>query len=124
MVNPSANRHGRGMLGCMFPLVLLALFLYLGIKFGRPWFAYQQLQDEMRSAANFASTISDSAIRYRISARADSLRLPKDAKNRLRLTRLGDPPRIIIETEYTSVVELPLIGPKEMHFHPVVEEPL
>lgn len=124
MVNPAANRHGRGMFGCLFPLVLLGLFLFLGVKFGRPWFAYQQFQDEMRSAAKFASTISDSAIRARITARADSLRLPKGAKERLRLTRFGDPPRILIETSYTAVVELPLLGPREMRFTPTVEEPL
>lgn len=124
MVNPAANRRGRGMLGCLFPLVLLALFLYLGVKFGRPWFANQQFQDEMRSAAKFADTLSDSAIHARIVARADSLRLPAEARNGLRLTRLGGPPRILIETRYTVTVELPVVGPRVMQFEPRVEEPL
>jgi hypothetical protein len=124
MVRPAANRRGRGTLGCLVPLVLLGLLLFVGIKFGRPWFAYQQFRDEMSSVAKFATTLSDSAMRARLMARADSLRLPTEAKDRLQFTRLGDPPRIHIETEYSATVVLPLLGPKVLHFRPTAEASL
>lgn len=112
------------MFGCLVPLVLLGLFLFVGVKFGRPWFRYQQWRDELNSAAKFATTLSDSAIRVRITAQADSLRLPKAAKSQLRIVRLTNPDRIIIESRYTETVDLPWLGPKVLKFHPLAEAPL
>ena len=124
MVNPATNRRGGSRFGCLFPLVLLVLLCYLGLKFGRPWFANEQFQDEIASAAKFATTLSDSAMRVRINARADSLRLPKAARGNLRITRLLDPQRILIETEYEQVIVLPFLDPVVMKFHPKAEEGL
>lgn len=124
MVNPAANRRGRGMFGCLAPLALLALLLYLGVKFGRPWFADEQFQDEVRSTAKFASTLSDSAMRVRINARADSLGLPPAAKKNLRITRLNNPPRVLVETHYDVTVTLPYIKPVVLKFHAEAEDGL
>ncbi len=116
MVNPAANRRGRGMFGCLAPLVLLALLLFLGVKFGRPWFADEQFQDEVRSTAKFASTLSDSAMRARIVATADSLNLPPAAKTNLRINRLINPSRVLVETHYEVKVVLPFIDPVTLKF--------
>ena len=124
MVNPAANRRGRGMFGCLAPLVLLALLLFLGIKFGRPWFADEQFQDEIRSTAKFASTLSDSAMRARIVARADSLHLPKAARANLRINRLTDPSRVLIETHYDIEVVLPFLDPVKLTFRVHAEDAL
>ncbi len=124
MVNPATNRHGRGMFGCLAPLALLALLLFLGVKFGRPWFADEQFQDEIRSTAKFASTLSDSAMRARITARADSLHLPKAAKTNLRINRLDNPPRVLVETHYEVLVVLPFIDPVTIKFQAHAEDGL
>jgi hypothetical protein len=124
MVNPAANRRGRGTLGCLAPLVLLALLLYLGVKFGRPWFADEQFQDEVRSTAKFASTLSDSAMRARIVAQADSLHLPPAAKTNLRINRLTNPSRVLVETHYDVEVILPFIDPVKLKFKVHAEDGL
>ncbi len=124
MVNPAANRHGRGLLGCLIPVALVGIAIYLGVQFGRPWFASQQYRDEMRSAAQIATTLSDAAIRARVVARADSLGLPTDARKNLRITRLDNPERIVIESNYSVVIDVPVLGPKTMEFKPRAEEPL
>ena len=124
MVNPAANRRGRGMFGCLAPLVLLALLLYLGVKFGKPWFADEQFQDEVRSTAKFASTLSDSAMRARIVAQADSLRLPPAAKKNLRINRLTNPSRVLVETHYEVEVILPFIDPVKLKFSVHAEDGL
>jgi hypothetical protein len=123
MVNPGANRQGRGLLGCLFPLVLLVGFIYVGIQFGRPWFAYRQYQDEMRSVAKMSETLTDSAMTKRILSRADSLGLPPEAK-RLSIRRLPDPARLEIRAEYQQSVKLPLLGPKVITFKPKAVEPI
>jgi hypothetical protein len=123
MVNPGANRRGRGVLGCLFPIVLLVAFIYVGVQLGRPWFAYRQFQDEMRSVAQLNEVLADTAMTRRISARADSLRLPQEAK-RLSIRRLPDPPRLEIRSEYRQTVKLPLLGEKIITFKPSAVEPL
>lgn len=123
MVNPAANRRGRGLLGCLFPLVLLVGFIYVAVQFGRPWFAYRQYQDEMRSVAGLSQLLTDSAMTHRIRARADSLDLPASAK-RLSIRRLPDPPRLEIRAEYEQTVRLPIIGEKVITFKPSAVEPI
>lgn len=123
MVNPAGNRRGRGLLGCLFPLVLLVAFIWVAVQFGRPWFAYRQYQDEIRSVARLNETLSDSAMTRRILARADSLGLPSEAK-RLSIRRLPDPPRLEIRAEYQQTVKLPLVGDQVLTFKPNAVEPL
>ncbi len=123
MVIRSEGRQGRGNIGCLFTLVLLAAFIYVAIAFGRPWFAFQQYRDEMRTVLSVHESLTDSAIVARLTARADSLRLPPEAK-RLTLRRLAEPPRIEVRAEYRATVELPLLGPKVITFRPSAEEEL
>ena len=123
MVNPGDDRRGRGLLGCLFPIVLLVTFIYVATLFGRPWFAYRQYQDEIRSVAKLNETLSDSAMTHRIMARADSLDLPEAAK-RITIRRLPDPARLEIRAEYTRTVRLPLLGDKVITFKPNAVEPL
>jgi hypothetical protein len=110
-------------LGCLFPIVLLVAFIYVAEQLGRPWFAYRQFQDEMRSVAQLNEVLADTAMTRRISARADSLRLPQEAK-RLSIRRLPDPPRLEIRSEYRQTVKLPLLGEKIITFKPSAVEPL
>ena len=123
MVNPAGNRRGRGLLGCLFPVVLLVGFIWVAVQFGRPWFAFRQYQDEIRSVARMSHTLTDSAMTSRIHARADSLDLPREAK-RLSIRRFPDPPRLEIRTEYRQTVKLPIVGDKVITFKPNATEPL
>lgn len=123
MVNPVDNRRGRGLMGCLFPIALLVAFIYVATLFGRPWFAYRQYQDEIRSVVKLNETLPDSAMTRRILARADSLDLPEEAK-RLSIRRLPDPPRLEIRAEYTRTVHLPLLGDKVITFKPNGVAPL
>lgn len=117
MVTTVADRRGRINLGCLIPLVLIAAFVYAAVAFGRPWFAYRQYQTEMRSVAGMQQSLSDSVIRVRIAARADSLRLPAEAK-RITIKRVGTPPRLEISAKYSQKVTLPFIGEKVLEFNP------
>ena len=124
MVNPAANRHGKGTLGCLVWVLVLIVVGYVGTQFGRPWFRYRQFQDEMKTVAEFAQTITDSAMRGRIMATADSLELPVAAKRNLRVRRETNPRRLVIESEYADTIRLPFIGEKILTFKPQVQEAL
>jgi hypothetical protein len=121
MVNPANNRHGRGMLGCLAPIVLVGMLAYLGLQFGRPWFKNQQFEDVMGSMVGFEGAVTDSAKLARVRGRADSLDLPREATSNLTLRRLRNPDRLVISTEYTVTVTLPFIGDKVLTFKPKAE---
>lgn len=123
MVNGLRNRRGGSRLGCLVPLALLGAFVYGGILFGRPWFAYRQYRDEMIAVVNMNQAISDSAMVVRIRARADSLGLPAAAK-RVEFRRLQDPPRLEVRAEYTQTVKIPFVGEKVLRFKPSAVERL
>jgi hypothetical protein len=123
MVNSLRNRRGGSRLGCLIPLALLGAFVYAGVLFGRPWFAYRQYRDEMVAVVNMSQVISDSAMMVRIRARADSLGLPASAK-RVEFRRLQNPPRLEVRAEYTQSVKVPFLGEKVLHFKPSAVEKL
>lgn len=117
------SRRGAGSIGCLASFVLIAAAIFLAVQLGKPWFRYQQFHDVMKSSARYAVTLPDSVIRARLWASADSLGLPKDAK-RLKIQRSKSPAQIIISSEYTEVVKLPLYGPLKLKFKPHAEEAL
>lgn len=107
MVRPGrSSRRGAGGLGCMFSLVLFAAALYYGVNIGKVYLRYYQLLDGMRSQARLAPRLQDDDIYRRLDAQTDSL-LP-GATPHFTITRTIEPKRIIIETEYTDQVDLPL----------------
>lgn len=118
-----STRRGGSTLGCLFTVVVLGTAAYVALLFARPWFANQQFQDDFQMAARFAATTSDSAIRVRLVARADSLGLPKEAK-RISIRRFANEGIVRIATRYEVPVQVPLIGERVMHFDLSVEEPL
>jgi hypothetical protein len=111
------------MLGCLFTLVVLGTAAYVALLFARPWFANQQFQDDFQVAARFASATSDSTIRARLVARADSLGLPKEAK-RISIRRFTNEGIVRIAARYDVTIQVPIVGERVMHFDLSVEEPL
>ena len=80
------GRRGATNLGCLLPLLIVAIAVYFAIDFGQVYFRAYQFKDAMTSEANFASTLTDEAITRRLVALADSLQLPPGAEE-----RAGDP---------------------------------
>jgi len=105
----------------MFSLLLFAAALYYGVNIGQVYLRYYQILDGMRTAARLAPSLDDDVIDRRLSAQADSI-LPGDPPE-FTITRGGHPNRIIIETEYTDAVDLPLFK-HTFVLRPKAEEPL
>ncbi len=115
------SRRGGGALGCLFSLILFAGALYYGVNIGQVYLRYYRLLDGMRTQARLAPSLHDDVIYRRLDAQADSL-LP-GSPPRFKITRTSQPKRIIIETEYTEQVDLPLFK-HEFVLRPRAEEPL
>jgi hypothetical protein len=117
----SHPRRGAGGFGCLLSVALFAAALYYGVNIGQVYLRYYQLVDNMRSQARLAQTLQDDVIHRRLTAQADSL-LP-GRRPQFRITRGGTPNRIVIETQYTEQVDLPLFK-RTFVMHPRAEEPL
>ena len=117
----SASRRGSGNFGCLFSLLLFAAALYYGVNIGKVYLRYYQLKDGMRTQARLAPSLQDDVIYRRLGEQADSL-LP-GGRPTFKITRGGHPNRIVIQTEYTDRVDLPLF--KHIFvMRPRAEEPL
>lgn len=110
------RRDGRSRLGCLVGLLLLVTIAYFGFNMGEVYFRFLRLKDAMVQEARFADTRPDDSIRTRLAAVADSLGLPEEA-GRVRIIRSAN--RIVITTEYSEHVELPLFV-REFKFAPQV----
>jgi len=116
------NRRGTSATGCLISLLLLAAGVYYGIHLGEPWVRYYRLLDEMRGSARLAPTLSDGVIRRRLEAKVEELGLPPEAL-KFQISRSGKPRRIVITTEYSETVSVPLLT-HTFHYTPKAEEPL
>jgi hypothetical protein len=115
------SSRGAGSFGCLVTLVLFAAALYYGASIGQVYLRYYQLVDGMRSQALLAPSLQDDVIYRRLREQADSL-LP-GGRPRFKISRGGHPNRIVIETEYTEKVDLPLFK-HTFVMRPRAEEPL
>jgi hypothetical protein len=108
-------RRGESRLGCLIPLLIVAIVVYFAIDFGQVYFRAYQFKDAMTSEANFASTLTDDAITRRLKALADSLQLPSGAEL---ITIVRSPRSITISSDYDEIVRLPMKKEQVIHFHP------
>ncbi len=111
------NRRGASRLGCLIPLLILAVAAYIAIDFGEAYFRFYQFKDAMGQEARFATDKTDEQITVRLSALADSLQLPPGAE----LISIQRSPSVItISSDYDEVIKLPLKKERVLHFHPFV----
>ena len=110
------RRRGATSLGCLIPVLVLAVGAYLAYGFGEAYFRYYQFKDAMGQEARFATTISDEAITLRLSALADTLQLPPGAEL---ITITRSPTTITISSDYDEVITLPFKKERVVHFHPM-----
>ncbi|HEY6090005.1 MAG TPA: hypothetical protein VD771_09465 [Gemmatimonadaceae bacterium] len=111
------NRRGAGSLGCLIPILILALGAYVAYGFGEAYFRYYQFKDAMGQEARFAATMTDDQITKRLSALADTLQLPPGAEL-ISISRAGAV--ITISSDYDEIIRLPLKKERVVHFHPMV----
>ncbi len=111
MVN---RRAGKGTLGCLLSLLVVATVTYFAYNIGQTYWNYLQFQDRMKQEARFAQHRSDATIQRRLKGYADSLGLPEAAQTVHVRRRRGT---IEIWAEYYENVELPLMV-REFYFHP------
>jgi hypothetical protein len=104
-------------LGCLLPLLILAIGGYLAADFGAAYFRYYRFKDAMGQEARFASTTTDQQITGHLSALADSLQLPPGAEL---ITINRGSAVITIESDYDEVIKLPMKKERVIHFHPLV----
>jgi hypothetical protein len=110
------TRRGTSKLGCLLPLLLLAVAAYFAIDFGEAYFRFYQYKDAMGQEARFATTKTDDQITTRLAALADTLQLPPGAE--LILIQRG-PTIISISSDYDEVIKLPFKKEQVLHFHPL-----
>jgi len=117
------GRRGASSLGCLVSLLIFVAALYYGVHIGEVFFRYYRLVDEMDSQARLASAIDNGTIRRRLEAAIQDIGLPQDAADNLEITRIPDPRKIHIETQYNERVQLPLLD-HTFILHPSADEPL
>ena len=123
MVKRSARgRRGATSTGCLVSLLFLVGALYYGVNIGELFFRYYRLLDEMQTEAQLAPSLDDGTIRRRIQAAAQDIGLPPEAQQ-IRIVRRASPREIVIETEYSESVDLPLFN-HTFNFHPKATQPL
>ena len=107
-------RRGKGSLGCLVMLLIVAAVGYFGVNAGEVYFRFYQYQDAMKQEVRFAAHNSDAVILRHLRAQVDSLGLP-EAAGEVNLQREGR--HIEVESEYYEHIELPLTV-REVHFNP------
>ena len=112
-------RTGAGRLGCLVQLVVLGAIVYFGAFMGEDALSYYRLRDAMKQEARFAGHRSDTQIRDRLQAFADSVKLPDGAKE-IKIVREEN--RIHIWTDYDQEVKLPFNQSRVIHLRPSIEE--
>lgn len=123
MVVRRLGRRGGSTLGCLVSLALFIAALVYGVRIGEAYWRYYQLLDEIRTQARLAPSLSDDVIRRRLVARAEDLKLPREAR-RFRIKRTPTVPgTITIETQYNEVIQLP-VRSRVVTFKPRAVEPL
>jgi hypothetical protein len=115
------NRRGESRIGCLLPILLLALAAYFAVDFGEAYFRFYEFKDAMGQEARFSSDKTDAQITARLSALADTLQLPPGAEL---ITIQRTPATITISSDYDEIIALPLKKERVIHFHPQVSSGL
>lgn len=126
MVTVGRDETGKGKLGCLFIVALVALVIYIGKDFGAIYFRYYQLNDEVKSQASFAPGLTDQAIRDRLVLKSDSLGIPLGPRD-WQITRTRSPSEISIRASYDYSVVVKVPGYRRVfyfHFSPGATAPL
>lgn len=115
------RRRGASSLGCLFPLLILAVAAYFAVDAFEAYFDFYRYKDAMGQEARFATQASDEQIKRRLAALADSLQLPAGAEL---ITIDRSPTTVTISSDYVAVIRLPMNKEKVIRFNPTVRSKL
>lgn len=112
------KRQGASTLGCLVPLLLVALVIYLGRDFGAAYVRYYRFQDAMAQDVRYVGERSEDSIVSHLRLVADSLDLPAGARS----VRLAHTPKgLLVWSDYDEDINLPFNHEKVIHFHATSE---
>jgi hypothetical protein len=113
------DRLGRGLLGCLIPLLVITIMGYFAVHASDAAFRYYRFRDAMQQEARFAHRPrrTDDVIKQRLRAFADSQGLPIEARN-VKVYRTET--RIRISADYAETIDFPFFS-KRIDFHPAAE---
>jgi hypothetical protein len=108
VVGCGRDEAGKARYGCLISALLLAFGVYVGIQFFEVYFRYYQIQDEVRTQAQFAPSLTDDVIRRRLVARSDTLGLPLGPRQ-WEVRRSFNPREMTIRAEYEDSVVIEVL---------------
>lgn len=112
------ERRGVGAMGCLVYIVMIGFTAYIAWPIGAAYLDFYRFRDAMKQEARFAAQRTDQQIQLRLRSFADSLEMPE----RARFVRVQRRQRIInISASYGQEITVPLLGPRDMDFNPLVE---
>jgi hypothetical protein len=117
----SSRRGGTG--SFIFWVVVLALIIYLGVKFIPPYVSSNEFVDAMDYEAKEAGAGNrdEGKVRLALMIKAKELKLPvKDSS--IKVTRLAN--QVSVEVQYAILVDLPFGKSYLWHFSPRVTKPV
>jgi hypothetical protein len=115
MPHATNSEAGKVKLGCLFTLVILAAGLYYGFDFFHMRLRYYQIQDYVKTQADFAPALDDITIRRRLIAKSDSLGLPLGDRD-WSIKRSYSPRQISIKAEYVDSVVIDFPGIRKVFY--------
>jgi len=95
-----------GRTGCLFWILILVAISYFGVEVGTIYLRAWRMEDEMKTQAAFAPSLTDETIRRRLLLKIEELQLPEEAR-RITIRRTARPREILIATSYDQTLELP-----------------
>src|SRR6266540_1232690 len=110
------SRRGASPLGCLVPILLVALVIYLGRDFAAAYFRFYRFQDAMAQDARFAGdpTRTEDSVLTHLRYVADSLEMPRAARS----VHIAHTPKgVLIWSDYDETIELPFNHERTIHFH-------
>jgi hypothetical protein len=118
---PDAGTGGKARFGCLFTLLVIGAAVYLGLPFGKAYFDYWSLRDEMRTQVRLAAGVDDATILRRLQDRIRALGLPEPAARNLRVRRQAR--QIVVSTSYEITFNLQFTQYTH-RFNPQARQPL
>lgn len=127
MVARIGNEAGKVKLGCLFVLLVLAFVAYYGVQYFEVQWRFLQIQDEVKTEAEYATTLGNEEIRRRLVAKSDTLGLPLGRREWDVRRTDAYPMEITIKAEYDDSVVIELGTYRKVfrfHFTPFARRPL
>ncbi len=112
------DSEGKGFIGCMIAIILIALIIFVGIKLGPVYYTNYLFEEDLKNITSEAGARymnNDEIIRNILSAaRENSIRMtPEDAQKNIKIERYAG--QVHINVEYFVPVDF-LVYKKKMRF--------